>query len=1421
MRQFFLFSIFRSFHSFFKPAHLALVFCLCLFGLSSFSPLLAQPAGFSDQTYVGGFVQGVGLTFDANNRMYVWEKGGKVWIVENGAKLSTPLLDISEEVGNWRDFGMLGLALDPNFLTNGYIYLLYLVDRHHLLNFGTGSYNAATNEYYAATIGRITRYTAEASTNFKTVDYSSRLVLLGATANDGFPSLHQSHGIGQLIFGTDGSLLASFGDGASYSSVDEGSASETYYIDALADGIIPATHNVGAYRSQLLDSYAGKILRLDPATGHGLPSNPFWTGTATDPESKVWARGLRNPCRITLRPGTGSHNPGDGNPGVIYIGDVGWGNREELDVVDAAGQNLGWPKYEGITHQPGYNNATYTPSTHTVPKVDWRNGTPRATINGTTYNVGSVQVPGPSFGGNCAIGGVWYTGTDFPVEYQNTYFHCDYGANWIKNFGFDANNNPIFVKDFKAGANNVIFVATSPVDGSLYYIGGASGAGTSTASNEVRRIVYGDNNLNPVAVAKADVMYGSSPLTVNFKGNQSYDPESRPITYSWDFGDGSSLDNNVNPSHTFTASSASPESFTVTLTVTDDETQTDQMTLLISLNNTPPVINSTSLDAVHTFSMAGQTNQSLTAVVTDAEHGPSELTYAWQTYLYHDNHNHPEPVDYNKSTSTIISPVGCDEVLYFYRVFLTVTDDAGLSSMVFRDIFPDCGGPISRNDSITFLPGQANVLNVLANDLANGGTIAPGTVNILQQPANGTAAVNAGTGEITYTHDGSNSTEDRIIYEVENTTGDASNPALVLLSRGGPPTAVINNPQNNAILAGTEVQVIYESLGTLSGDESVLLTLDGGAPIQLFSLSGAYTFTGLSFGNHTVVMQLADLGGTPLTPPEASTSVNFVSLQAGGGTGLRATYYDNIDFTGSTLVRIDPEVDFNWGTGSPDPAIGADTYSARWSGYIQSLYSETYTFSANTDDGFRLWVDGEQVINSWINQAPTVHAGTKTMIAGQKVPIVVEYYENGGGAVAELSWSSTNQGNEIIPEEFLFPYDCTNAFSDGFELEGDAQNGTESQCFDLTSATNLQAGAMWFNHKLDLSQPFGMTFNITAGGADAGADGMSFLLQRSGDEKGAIGAGGGGLGASGITPSFGVEIDTYQGGGELADDHIAIFSNGNLASPLVAAVCADKDCQNIEDGAEHQLILTWNPTSNTFEVFWDRSLRATYTGDIVSTIFSNDPMVYFGFTAATGGANNQHTVCVAQLSGQLDPTTFPIELLRFDASPEEDQVALSWETANEQNSAYFLIERAGEDQNFATIAQVDAAGYSFHTQTYGNIDPTPISGVSYYRLKLVDLDGSFAYSQTVRIFLERDMVSVVPNPVKVGQELQIWMRLMESQSVKLSLMSMHGQLVHQSTHEVRAGQEHLPILTYNLARGVYLLKASAKDQSWEWKVVLR
>ena len=146
----------------------------------------------------------MGITFDENGTGYIWEKGGRVLLLdEAGNQLSEPLINISDEVGNWWDHGCLGFVLHPNFLENGYFYLFYVVDRHHLMHFGTPTYDANTNTYTDATIARITRYTADPSTNFTTTIEGSRKVLVGETKETGFPVLMPSHGVGSLVFGTD------------------------------------------------------------------------------------------------------------------------------------------------------------------------------------------------------------------------------------------------------------------------------------------------------------------------------------------------------------------------------------------------------------------------------------------------------------------------------------------------------------------------------------------------------------------------------------------------------------------------------------------------------------------------------------------------------------------------------------------------------------------------------------------------------------------------------------------------------------------------------------------------------------------------------------------------------------------------------------------------------------------------------------------------------------------------------------------------------------------------------------------------------------------------------------------------------------------------------------------------------------------
>ena len=140
----------------------------------------------------------------------------------------------------------------------------------------------------------------------------------------------------------------------------------------------------------------------------------------------------------------------------------------------------------------------------------------------------------------------------------------------------------------------------------------------------------------------------------------------------------------------------------------------------------------------------------------------------------------------------------------------------------------------------------------------------------------------------------------------------------------------------------------------------------------------------------------------------------------GADSGLVGSYFDNQDFTNRKVVRLDGQVDFNWGNGSPAPEIGAETFSVRWDGEVETLAAGEHTFYTYSDDGVRLWVNGVLIIDNWTVHAPVTNTGTIGLVAGRQYSIRLDYYENLVGAVINLSWSSASQAKEIIPTSQLF-----------------------------------------------------------------------------------------------------------------------------------------------------------------------------------------------------------------------------------------------------------------------------------------------------------------------------------------------------------------------------------------------------------------
>jgi hypothetical protein len=145
----------------------------------------------------------------------------------------------------------------------------------------------------------------------------------------------------------------------------------------------------------------------------------------------------------------------------------------------------------------------------------------------------------------------------------------------------------------------------------------------------------------------------------------------------------------------------------------------------------------------------------------------------------------------------------------------------------------------------------------------------------------------------------------------------------------------------------------------------------------------------------------------------------FKTAKAGGG--VRADYYSDMELRNYVLTRTDPQINFNWADGQPDPTVGADDFSVRWSGEFEAGYTETYTFYARTDDGVRLWVGGKQLADAWesVPIYPIEHSGTIDLVAGNTYSIVMEYFENTDNAVAELRWSSPSTPKQFIPQAAL------------------------------------------------------------------------------------------------------------------------------------------------------------------------------------------------------------------------------------------------------------------------------------------------------------------------------------------------------------------------------------------------------------------
>ncbi len=483
-----------------------------------------------------------GMAFLPDGRLLVAEKRGRLWAVDHGARHPTPMWEGEAAVLDQGDRGLLDVGVDPNYLSNHFIYLLYTVDP-----------DSDGVDPYVDAYARLARYTVS-FTDPKLVEYDSRRILFGDTWRTGPASGSGSHTIGSIRWGRDGSMLVSVGDGANWTGVDAGGRDPELFGPDRTDPV----EDIGAFRAQYIGSLAGKILRIDPANGLGYPSNPYWDGDPASVRSRVWCYGLRNPFRFTVKPNTGSTDPAAGNPGTLYLADVGMSRFEELNVAKTGGLNFGWPCREGLLDHPEYQAAN--PIHHGCDSLGLGDNTGTLTdpiIAIHHYNAAASTPPG--FTGSAVIGGVFYVGGFYPAAYTGLYFFGDYSQDWLCYAETDASDELVRMARFSVDPGGPVDFQLDPTSGDVLYV--------SILSGKIRRIRWAqpiDGNLFPVAIASGAPGSGSAPHTVSFSSAGSHDPDGDPYTFSWNFGDGYSS-TSPNPIHTYTSHGA----FNAILTLED------------------------------------------------------------------------------------------------------------------------------------------------------------------------------------------------------------------------------------------------------------------------------------------------------------------------------------------------------------------------------------------------------------------------------------------------------------------------------------------------------------------------------------------------------------------------------------------------------------------------------------------------------------------------------------------------------------------------------------------------------------------------------------------------------------------------------------------------------------------------------------
>ncbi|MER5409152.1 PQQ-dependent sugar dehydrogenase [Streptomyces sp. NPDC002769] len=531
--------------------------------------------------------------------------------------------------------GLQGVAVDPGFATNRYIYLYYAPKLSTPAGDAPADGTAADFTPFDG-VNRLSRFVLRTD---GTLDLAGEKKILDVPASRGICC----HVGGDIDFDAAGNLYLSTGDDTnpfasdSYTPIDE---------RATRNPAFDAQRSAGN-----TNDLRGKVLRIkvNADGSYAIPSgNLFAPGTAkTRPE--IYAMGFRNPFRMSVDKPTGTVYLGDYGPDAGTASPTrGPGGQVEFNRITKAG-NFGWPYCTGDNDAYiDYDFATGTSGSAfncAAPK----NNSPRNTgltdlppVQPAWIPYDGASVPEFGNGSESPMGGPVYrydaastSEVKFPQEFDGDFFAGEFGRRWIKRIEAGTDGAVQSINPFPWAGTQVMDMAFGP-DGALYVLDYGTGYFSGDENSALYRIEHVTDGLAPTAQAKADVTSGRTPLAVAFSSAGSTDPDGDALSHAWNFGDGATS-TAANPSHTYTTNGQ----YTATLKVTDTTGKSATASVQITVGNTAPTVKlDLPLDgSIHDFGDAIP----FKVTVTDPEDGTSDCTKVKVTFIVgHDSHGHPQ-----------------------------------------------------------------------------------------------------------------------------------------------------------------------------------------------------------------------------------------------------------------------------------------------------------------------------------------------------------------------------------------------------------------------------------------------------------------------------------------------------------------------------------------------------------------------------------------------------------------------------------------------------------------------------------------------------------------------------------------------------------------------------------------------------------